>query len=90
MCVRARVRMCMYIMHDMEIRSFFPLPPDSVTSLIRDNSARIQALLNCTDCLEIDLRFLRSSGTTSKCDQMRFAVLTYATITQIYEKYFAV
>jgi len=62
----------------------------STASLTSDNNARTQMLLNCTDYFEIDLRFLRSSGTTSKCDQMCFAVLTCATITSMYEEYFVV
>lgn len=87
------VSTCVCVNNDLF--SFSLCPPSSfsfATSLVvyLDNSARIQALLNCMNCLEIDLRFLRSSGTTSKCDQIRFAVLTCVTITQIYEKYFAV
>ena len=85
MCVCVCV--CVYVYNNKNM--LFPLF-SSVASLACDNNARIQALLNCTDYLEIDLRFLRSSGTTSKCDQMHFTVLTCATITQIYEKYFAV
>lgn len=58
----------------------------SATSLTRNNDARTRRPLGiCTDRLEIEFKALmRSSGTTSKCDQMR----RVTTITQIYGKFF--